>query len=79
MAYGKAYIAIKEIDIAYVKVGNNEHLEGALKRFKKQVDKEGIMKKYKEKQYYTKPSLEKHQEVRTVKHKLAKKRKSNKK
>lgn len=79
MVYGKTHIAIKEINIAYVKLKDNEHLEAALKRFKRQVDKEGILREYKEKQYYTKPSLAKHQRIRSLKHKLAKKHRNKRK
>lgn len=37
-------------------VGENESLESAIRRFKKLVDEEGIIKTYREKQYYVKPS-----------------------
>lgn len=67
----------KEKAIAYVKLRDNEYLESALKRFKKQVDKEGILREYKDRQYHVKDSLAKHQKIRTVKHKIAKKQKNN--
>lgn len=38
-----------------VVVGENESLESAIKRFKKIVDDERIIKDYKEKQYFIKP------------------------
>lgn len=40
-----------------VVVGENENLESAIRRFKKIVDEEGIIKKYREKQYFMKPSM----------------------
>ena len=43
--------------MAYVKVGENENLERAIKRFKKKVDDEGILKEYRERQYFKKPSV----------------------
>jgi len=35
----------------------DEELESMLRRFKKYVENEGILKDYKEKQYYQKPSV----------------------
>jgi small subunit ribosomal protein S21 len=43
--------------MAFVKIGENENLERALKRFKKKVDDEGILKEYKDRQYFRKPSV----------------------
>ena len=40
-----------------VVVGENENLESAISRFKKIVDDEGIIKTYREKQYFMKPSM----------------------
>ncbi len=42
--------------MADVKIENNEDFERALKKFKLQCKREGIIKKFKENQYYTKPS-----------------------
>lgn len=39
----------------------NPNLERALKKFKKEVMKEGIMKAYEEKRYYKKPSARRHE------------------
>jgi len=41
----------------WIIVGENESLESALKRFKKKVDEEGVIKKYRENQYFMKPSM----------------------
>lgn len=43
--------------MAYVTVGEHESLERAIKRFKKKVDDEGIIKEYKDRQYFKKPSV----------------------
>jgi len=43
--------------LAYVKVGENERFENALKRFKKQCEMEGILKEIKKRQYYESPSM----------------------
>ncbi len=42
--------------MAYVKIDDNEHLEKALKRFKRQVEKESIIREWKKREYYEKPS-----------------------
>ena len=42
--------------MASVKIRENENLERAIKRFKKKVDDEGILKEYRDRRYYKKPS-----------------------
>ena len=42
--------------IAYIKVDDGEHLEKAIKRFKRMVEKEGIIREWKKREYYEKPS-----------------------
>ena len=49
---------------ALVIVGDNETLESAIKRFKKKVDDEGILKTWKEKQYFQKPSAKKREKMK---------------
>jgi small subunit ribosomal protein S21 len=61
-------------NIAYVKVGENESLDSALKRFKKKVENEGIIKEYKERQYFIKPSQKKHEHDRIIQHKAKRKK-----
>ena len=46
----------------------NPNLERAIKKFKKEVMKEGIMKAYEEKRYFVKPSAKKHQKKVWQKH-----------
>ncbi len=43
--------------MAFVKVDDNEPLEKALKRFKRMVEKEGIIREWKKREYYEKPSI----------------------
>ena len=43
--------------MAHVIVGERENLEHALKRFKKKVEDEGIIKEYKDRRYFKKPSI----------------------
>jgi len=45
--------------MARVVVRNNENPEKALKRFKRKVEREGIMRDAKKKRYYRKPSVRK--------------------
>ena len=42
--------------MAYVKVDENEPLEKSIKRFKRMVEKEGIIREWKKREYYEKPS-----------------------
>lgn len=44
------------IFIAFVKVEDAEPLEKALKRFKRMVEKEGIIREWKKREFYEKPS-----------------------
>lgn len=46
----------------------NSNLDRALKKFKKEVMKEGIMKAYDKKRYFVKPSVKKHQKKVWQKH-----------
>ena len=41
-----------------VKVGENESIESALKRFKKKIQKAGILSEIKRRETYEKPSIE---------------------
>ncbi|MCD7740470.1 MAG: 30S ribosomal protein S21 [Candidatus Gastranaerophilales bacterium] len=42
-----------------VKVGDNESIESALKRFKKKIQKAGILSEIKRRERYEKPSVKK--------------------
>ena len=42
--------------MATINVDENENLEKAIKRFKRMVEKEGIIREYKKREYYEKPS-----------------------
>lgn len=45
--------------LATVNIKENDNIEIAIKKFRKEVEKEGILKVLKDKQFYKKPSLEK--------------------
>ncbi len=40
-------------------VQENENIDRALKRFKKKYERSGVLKEYKKRTFYTKPSVEK--------------------
>lgn len=61
------------INIAFVKVSEEEPLEKALKRFKRMVEKEGIIREYKKREYFEKPSTIKNRKIKALKRKHAKK------
>jgi len=42
--------------LAHIVVDDNEALEKAIKRFKRMVEKEGIIREYKKREYFEKPS-----------------------
>ena len=57
--------------MAYVKVGKNESIESAIKRFNKKVDDEKIVKEYRNRRYYIKPSAVKREKIKVAKRKQA--------
>lgn len=40
----------------YIVVNGNENLESSLRRFKKMIEREGIIKSFKKKEFFEKPS-----------------------
>ncbi len=61
------------IFIANIRVHDDELLEKALKRFKRLVEKEGIIREYKRREYFEKPSTIKHRKNKALVRKQAKK------
>ncbi len=59
--------------MAYVRIDDNEHLEKALKRFKRQVEKESIIREWKKREYYEKPSTILNRKKKALRRKLQKK------
>ena len=45
-----------------INVAENENIDRALKRFKKKYERSGILKEYKKRAFFTKPSVEKRME-----------------
>lgn len=61
------------IPIAYIEISEDEILEKALKRFKRQVEKEGIIREWKKREYYEKPSTVRNKKRKSLERKLQKK------
>ncbi len=59
--------------MATINVDDNENLEKAIKRFKRMVEKEGIIREWKKREYYEKPSTILNRKNKTLQRKLMKK------
>jgi small subunit ribosomal protein S21 len=53
--------------MAEVRIDSNDSFERALKKFGMQCKKEGIIRKFKERQYYTKPSQKRREKAKKKK------------
>lgn len=61
----------REKSMAEIKVGDNESLDNALKRFKRQCARSGVLSEYRKREHYEKPSVK-----RKKKSEAARKKKS---
>jgi small subunit ribosomal protein S21 len=61
------------IFIAYINVDDGENLEKAIKRFKRMVEKEGIIREWKKREYFEKPSTIRNRKRKALQRKLMKK------
>lgn len=59
--------------IAHITVEENEPLEKAIKRFKRMVEKEGIIREWKKREYFEKPSTIKNRKKKALERKKLKK------
>jgi small subunit ribosomal protein S21 len=59
--------------LAHIVVDENEMLENAIKRFKRMVEKEGIIREFKKREYYEKPSTILNRKKKAIHRKLMKK------
>jgi len=57
----------------YVRVRENDSFENALKRFKKQCEKEGIISEIKKREHYEKPSVKRKKKALAARKKVLKK------
>ena len=64
--------------MAEVIIGKNETIDNALRRFKKMVEREGILAEIKKRNYYEKPSERKKKRARAARIRSMKKTRSNK-
>lgn len=62
-----------KLQMATIVVEDSENLEKAIKRFKRMVEKEGIIREYKKREYYEKPSTILNRKNKTLQRKLMKK------
>lgn len=60
-----------------IRVRENDSFENALKRFKKQCEKEGILSEVKKREHYDKPSIKKKKKAVAARKKAAKKIRSS--
>ena len=58
--------------MAHIIVDDNEVLEKAIKRFKRLVEKEGIIREFKKREYYEKPSTILNRKKKAIARKLMK-------
>jgi len=59
--------------LAYIVIDDNELLDKAIKRFKRMVEKEGIIREFKKREYYEKPSTILNRKKKAIARKLMKK------
>jgi small subunit ribosomal protein S21 len=56
----------------HIRVGESESFEGALKKFKKQCEREGILSEVKKREHFEKPSVKKKKKAIAARKKAAK-------
>ncbi len=61
------------MSIAYIRLDDGENLERAIKRFKRMVEKEGIIREWKKREYFEKPSTIRNRKKKSLERKIAKK------
>ena len=59
--------------MAHIIIDDNELLEKAIKRFKRMVEKEGIIREFKKREYFEKPSTILNRKKKAIARKLMKK------
>ena len=64
--------------MAHIIVDDSEVLEKAIKRFKRLVEKEGIIREFKKREYYEKPSTILNRKKKAIARKLMKKSRKGK-
>ncbi|MDR1867822.1 MAG: 30S ribosomal protein S21 [Treponema sp.] len=64
--------------MAHIVIDDSETLEKAIKRFKRLVEKEGIIREFKKREYYEKPSTILNRKNKSIQRKLLKKSRKGK-
>ena len=64
--------------MAHIVIDDNELLDKAIKRFKRMVEKEGIIREFKKREYYEKPSTILNRKKKAIARKLMKKNRRGK-
>jgi small subunit ribosomal protein S21 len=59
--------------LAHIIVDENETLEKSIKKFKRMVEREGIIREFKKREYYEKPSTILNRKKKAIQRKLLKK------
>ena len=59
--------------MAEIYTGRGDDIEKAIKKFKKLVDREGILLEVKKRRYFAKPAVEKHEKTKKLERKRRKK------
>ncbi|MCL1817851.1 MAG: 30S ribosomal protein S21 [Spirochaetaceae bacterium] len=59
--------------MAYIRLDEGENLEKAIKRFKRMVEKEGIIREWKKREYFEKPSTINNRKKKSLARKMMKK------
>ncbi|MCF6466522.1 30S ribosomal protein S21 [Clostridium sp. Cult2] len=57
--------------MAEIKVGENESLDNALKRFKRQCARSGVLSEYRKREHYEKPSVRRKKKSEAARRKKA--------
>ncbi|MBS4535570.1 30S ribosomal protein S21 [Clostridium sp. D2Q-14] len=60
--------------MAEIKVGNNESLDNALRRFKKQCSRSGVLSEVRRREHYEKPSVARKKKAEAARRKNKKRR-----
>lgn len=60
--------------VSEIKVGKNETLDSALRRFKRSCQKSGVLSEWRKREHYEKPSVKKKKKAEAAAKKKAKKR-----
>ncbi|MFI3256807.1 MAG: 30S ribosomal protein S21 [Spirochaetales bacterium] len=59
--------------MAHIMIDDSENLEKAIKRFKRMVEKEGIIREWKKREFFEKPSTIQNRKNKAIRRKLMKK------